>query len=159
MDWTVDQWIEAWGANLALIATEFDDLLPEVPREYRWMVTRDMCADKNGCYPTWRITLAYDPLRHYECDIWQYRVIDRGQIDKKIYGDEAVIRLARAIRTRQQLDPPPPERKGHAPSFPLRSLPITLGHIARTLRKRELLCRCDSGLTQPDEPCRCRFVS
>lgn len=92
----IAEWIAAWGYNAAMIADDYNALLPKLPEPYEWLIVRSTQTSQDVAYPKVevRLTRINPPYVQH---------VDHGIIDYKMYGDRGVIELARNIRERRGL--------------------------------------------------------
>jgi hypothetical protein len=92
-------WIEAWGSELPEIP-EFGEIpLPDLPLLFSWSLTRDITPSQGKHFPTYVLALIYDTTSCLAADHdLEYRVVTHGKIDKTMYGEAAVYRLAIAMK-------------------------------------------------------------
>lgn len=94
--WRHETWRAAWGHNAPLIVNDDEIAMPALPEGYEWLVTREL----TGTHPTYRVALTHV---RYEFGGEYFRVAQRGQIDKAMYGEAGVRELAQQLLSREGL--------------------------------------------------------
>lgn len=90
--------MEYWG-NKPMVASEYDEALPNLPDDYNWLIVRevdiDVAADgEKKVWPKVRVVLMHNTGTDLE-------TVKYGRIDVLMYGDgRAVVELAESIYER-----------------------------------------------------------